>query len=48
MKNYINPMVEITLISDEDVLTASLQVYNDNARATKVDRVGLGNERFWG
>lgn len=44
MKNYINPMVEITLISAEDVLT--LSVLDGHAMPTKTDRVG--NEAFWG
>jgi hypothetical protein len=45
MKNYINPMVEITLISAEDVLTLSL-IQGEHAIPTKSDRVG--NEAFWG
>ena len=45
MKNYINPMVEITLISAEDVLTLSL-ISEGHAMPTKSERVG--NEAFWG
>ena len=37
-------MVEITLISAEDVLT--LSVLDGHAMPTKTDRVG--NEAFWG
>ena len=49
MKNYINPMVEITLISAEDVLTAStLSLKTGSASDENARRISLADGTFWG